>query len=569
VFADARTLPADTTLETDICIIGGGAAGITLAREFGGGPTRVLLLESGALEFDSDTQALAEGPVTGLPYFPLASARLRMFGGTTNHWGGVCRPFDEADFERREWIPFSGWPIRKADLDPFYEPARVITQVPSGDWDVDHWADRDRFPLLPLAGDRIQTRLAQLVPRSSRSFGRAYEEEVRRAGNVTVYLHANATEIETDEAGATVARVQAATLSGNRFSVAARQFVLAAGGIENPRLLLVSNARRSNGLGNQNDLVGRFFLEHPRFLAGMIAPTHPHLVAGFYDQHPAGGGEIRGYLAPSDEVQRAEGLVDIQIRLGPVYIDSFERAIASADIDSAQALVDAARRGETADDFGRHLTNVVDDLMSWQAFAIPGAPVPVPYPEVVSRLLRSTPSEVESLLPDLLGDAAAVAYREVLGSAPLATLNVTPRIVQAPNPDSRVTLTADRDELGLRRAQLEWRLSPLDKHSVLRTMEIFGAEIGRAGLGRLKILVDEDDAGWPDDLEGGWHHMGTTRMSDDPRQGVVDRNCRVHGISNLFVAGSSVFPTAGSGTPTLTLVALALRLSEHLKGIME
>jgi choline dehydrogenase-like flavoprotein len=150
----------------------------------------------------------------------------------------------------------------------------------------------------------------------------------------------------------------------------------------------------------------------------------------------------------------------------------------------------------------------------------------------------------------------------------IETVGLTTRIEPAPNPDSRVMLVRERDELGMQRVALDWRLSDVDRRNVRRTLEIFGAEVGAAGIGRVRILYDEDESGWPADLNGGQHHMGTTRMSNDPKQGVVDTNCRVHGLSNLFVAGSSVFPTASGATPTLMLVALALRLADHLKAAM-
>jgi choline dehydrogenase-like flavoprotein len=178
--------------------------------------------------------------------------------------------------------------------------------------------------------------------------------------------------------------------------------------------------------------------------------------------------------------------------------------------------------------------------------------------------MRSTPAEAQALIPDLMGDIVGGVIVKTHG-APMEQIMIRTRIDPAPNPDSRVTLGTDRDELGMPRARLDWRLTNLDRMSVRRTLEILGAEVGRAGLGRLRVTLDATGP-WPEDLAGGWHHMGTTRMSDDPKRGVVVRNGRVHGMGNLFVAGSSVFPTAGSGTPTLTLVALALRLAEHLKG---
>jgi choline dehydrogenase-like flavoprotein len=126
-----------------------------------------------------------------------------------------------------------------------------------------------------------------------------------------------------------------------------------------------------------------------------------------------------------------------------------------------------------------------------------------------------------------------------------------------------VTLSEQTDALGMPRVRLEWRLRPADMRSMVRAQEIVDEELRRAGLGRLQIELD--DATPPPGLKGGWHHMGTTRMHLDPRQGVVDEHCRVHGVANLYVAGSSVFPTAGYANPTLTLCALAIRLADRVK----
>ena len=521
-------MPRDTTLETDVCIVGAGAAGITLARELSGSPLRVTVLESGGFEYEVDTQALYGGPSIGLPYSDLSVPRLRYFGGTTNHWGGICRPFEEADFEAREGIPFSGWPIRKADVDPFYERAVRVVRLPSGDFELADWTPDGEVAPLPLGSGRIVSRVAQVVPAPLRSFGESYREELRAAPNVTVYLHANATGVVADEGARTATSVQVATLSGNQFSVRARVFVLATGAIENARLLLVSNEQARAGLGNGNDLVGRFFLEHPRFLAGFIAPSSPHPNLGFYENHRVGGALVRGYLASSKDVQLAEGLLDLQIRLEPNYGDA----------------------PKDASDFARHVMTLAGDVESWQRIAIPGSPVPIPYLDVIREAL----------------DSPEDTYIRLRGR--IETIGLSTRMEQAPNPDSRVVLVRERDQLGMRRVALDWRLSDVDRRNVRRTLELLGAEIGAAGLGRLRILHGEDESGWPDDLNGGQHHMGTTRMSDDPKQGVVDRQCRVHGTSNLFVAGSSVFPTPGGATPTLMLVALAIRLADQLKGTM-
>jgi choline dehydrogenase-like flavoprotein len=528
MFGDARSVPRDATLETDVCVIGAGAAGITLALEFMGSPLQVTVLESGGFQFEPETQALYEGPSIGLPYPDLSVPRLRFFGGTTNHWGGICRPFEEADFEAREGIPFTGWPIGKSDVDPFYERAARTVRLPSRDWSLDHWAPGDEPAPLPLRSEHIVSRVAQEVEPELRSFGEGYREEVRLAPNVTVLLHANAKGVTTDQSGGTAESVEVVTLEGNRFSVVARIFVLATGAVENARVLLASDAQRPSGLGNQNGMVGKFFLEHPRFLGGVIVPSTPHPNLGFYESHRVDGRRMQGYLASSKDFQRAEGLLDLQMRLELGYGDAPE---------------DAA-------DFARHLMTLAGDLDSWQEIAIPGAPIPIPYLDVIRDALRS-PED---------------AYIYLRGR--LESIGVTTRIEQAPNPDSRVVLVRERDQLGMQRVALDWRLSDVDRRNVRRTLGLLGAEIGAAGIGRLNILHGDDETDWPEDLDGGQHHMGTTRMSDDPKQGVVDSDCRVHGMSNLFVAGSSVFPTPGGATPTLLLVALAVRLADHLKGMM-
>jgi choline dehydrogenase-like flavoprotein len=525
MFDDARAVPKGTRLETDVCIVGAGAAGITIARELIGFPLRVIVLESGGFQFDPETQDLFEGPSVGLRY-DLKAPRLRFFGGSTNKWGGICRPFEEADFAAREGIPFTGWPIGKRDVDPFYRRAERVVRLPSPHWQLDQWTPDGTTPPLRFRNDRIVNRVAQIVRPNLRSFGTNYKEELRSSSNVTVYLHANVTGLETDRWARTVTSARVATLSGNRFSVAAKRFVLATGAVENARLLLVSNERMPDGLGNQNGVVGRFFLEHPRFLGALIAPFAPHPNLEFYERHPVGQGVVHGYLASSKALQLAEGLLDVQLRL-------------EADYGEAPRKVP---------DFSRHVMALAAEVRSWQKIAVPGSPLPVPYFQVIRHALRS-PKETYIHL-----------------RSRIETLRVTARFEPAPNPDSRVFLVRDRDRLGIQRVGLDWRLSEVDKRNVRRTLELFGAEIARAGIGRLKILFDERDPGWPEDIKGGHHLMGATRMSGDPKQGVVDRNCRVHGMSNLFVAGSSVFPTAGGATPTLMIVALAIRLADHLKG---
>ncbi len=327
VIVDAQEIPAESVLETDLCIVGCGAAGITIARELAGSSVGVVVLESGGLDFDAATNDLDAGANIGLPYFPLEGARLRYFGGSTNHWGGVCRPLTDVDFEPRDWIPGSGWPITRADLDPYYPRAATISGLSVADWSIDRWSEDSAFPVWPLSGDPIESVVVQVVEGRRRSFADRYRADLDNATNVTVHLNANAIAIDTDPSGAHVERVRAGTLAGGRFAVTAQRYVIATGGIENARLLLASDGVRPEGVGNDRDQVGRYFMEHPRFRGGLMLPADPGFRIGFYGTHRVGDTTIQGYLTLSEEAARQEGLADVYMRLSPVYDPAVEAAL--------------------------------------------------------------------------------------------------------------------------------------------------------------------------------------------------------------------------------------------------
>ena len=327
---DARTLPEHTIIEAEVCIVGAGAAGITVAREFIGQPFQVCLLESGGLEFEKDTQDLYAGENIGHPYFQLDRTRLRFLGGTTNHWGGFCRPLDQIDFETREWIPHSGWPFDKTHLVPFYERAQYICQLGPFSYDVKDW-ETENTPRIPFVGDRVVTQLFQFSSPPTH-FGKVYRVEIDRATNVRTFLYANVVDIETTNNATTVTRARVACLQGNRFWVSAKLFILAAGGIENPRLLLLSNKVQRAGLGNENDLVGRFFMEHPEFASGSWLLSDPRLPLGLYKvHHKVNNGKkvkVRGMVTLSPEIIRSEGLLSASATLEPS--DPRSEGVASA-----------------------------------------------------------------------------------------------------------------------------------------------------------------------------------------------------------------------------------------------
>ena len=521
MIVDFQTFEEGAEIETDLCVVGAGAAGITIAREFAGSGISICLVESGGLDFEPETQALYEGENLGLPYFDLDVSRLRFFGGTTNHWSGWSGPLNEIDFQVRPWVPHSGWPITKRDLDPYYERAQPVCGLGPYVYDERVWSLL-KMKAPALDPERVAVRFWQFSP--PLNFGEAYRSELRKADNVRVLLHANVTNIQTNETASTVAYLDLRTLEGKTGRITAKVFVVACGGIENARLLLLSDRVEPMGLGNRHDLVGRFFMEHPSIRCGVIAARDPYDLLDTYGKHWYKRVPFLPGLCTGDATQVREQVLNSGSKI-------FYEADPDSGTNAAKKILNKLAKGKMPDDLGDKIWKVMTDL----------------------------------------DDVAVNAYRRfVEGKGTIAA----PKLIyldsnseQAPNPDSRVMLSEKRDALGLNRANLDWRLSALDKRSLRVMTEKIGMEFGRLNLGRVRLedWLLEEGMDWGPDLIGGHHHMGTTRMSDDPRQGVVDGHCRVNGMENLYIAGSSVFPTGGYMNPTLTIVALALRLADHLK----
>jgi choline dehydrogenase-like flavoprotein len=499
---DARTLPAGTVLTPDLAIVGGGPAGIGLALALADRGHSILLLESGGTIFDSKVQSLYAGGQSGVTYTALDGGRLRFLGGSTNHWGGWCRPLEEIVFEKRDWLPHSGWPFARKEIEPYF--ARAQSLVEAGAWIYDA-ADRmvtDDGPIVPLGKGGVYTSWFQFSKTRGdilpTHFGERYQEDLKRATKVTPLFHANVTGIRLARDGSHVDHLDVATLAGSgaadkHFTVRPRFVVLASGGMENARLLLASNDVMKRGVGNHNDMVGRFFADTPipRDTATMVLFDGP--IAGFYNNGLTLPNDtiLRATFAPSEEFSRRQG---------------------------------------------------------------------------VSASLTT----VENAVPlDTLGTAAVVATAQALGvnAANAKAYSLGCGIELAPDPDRRLTLSDQRDALGMPRLKLEMKIADSDFDHYHRTIAELGRQLLAARSGMIKMNYSRREQ-WLAAMDWGNHHMGTTRMSDDAKNGVVDAQSQIYGVSNLFVAGSSVFPTYGASNPTLNLLALTLRLGDHLKKVM-
>jgi choline dehydrogenase-like flavoprotein len=488
---DAKELPAEKTLLADVVIVGAGAAGIVLAHELTSRNQSVLLLESGGFRFDEPTQKLYDGPAVGTVLTPeahyLASTRLRYYGGSTNHWSGWCRPLDPIDFEQRDRVPHSGWPIGADELARYYRRAEKLLEIPSFDTEADQLG-RDRL-LIPES-DRIATKLFHIRKRRFRNtIGHRL-----LSSDAQVVTHANLVEIRLHTDGRGVKHLDICSSSGTRFRAVGKSYVLATGGVENARLLLASRSVQEAGVGNGNDLVGRCFMEHPHGVVGSIVITRPAEAGSFYLHQSSPKDRKVPTLCLADAESRRERRASVSLTLEPSSRASREPEEAfwrsSADIDRLRS-----------PGWDTHQPFFADLYARWE---------------------------------------------------------------QTPNYESRVTLSNASDRLGVPRSRLEWKLTDQDLTPVREIMKILAQELGRFRGGRLASTMDPEDP-WKG-IVWGAHHMGTTRMAASPGQGVVDSNCKVFGVGNLWVAGSSVFPTVGFANPTLTILALTYRLAELLEG---
>lgn len=513
----AHDIPGGTLLECDLCVVGAGPAGITIAHKLRNKDISVILLESGLDEFNDRAQRLNEGENVGVEYRPLDAPRLRMLGGSSNHWEGSCNELDEIDFSPRPWIEHSGWPILKQDLVPYYREGHRYLQLGPHDYNLRSWARRLGFDAPKWLRDGLEGSVSHHSPPTR--FGEVYGPDLKNASNIRVLLGATALELKLTENRQRAEQIAVGRFDKDSIFIRARRFVLAMGGIENARFLLL------NDLGSDYGQVGRYFMEHPYFRLQLLAPS-PSFLSSYTElalRLERSGFPITPSIRFTEEVLRRERFQNCRIALEPA-----SRYEAAASIESFHELT---RERKSPDEMFFHVGNLLLDV-------------------------------------DMLAEATS---RQVLGKRVLPSAEDTVLFTlgcmfeQLPNPASRVSLSETRDEFGQRQAKLDLRFSDEDRIAAGRFAKAVSRTFGQVGIGRVRSFVADRFAPWPPRrISWGSHHMGTTRMSDDPKRGVVDRNLRLHGVSNVYVAGSSVFPTGGHVPPTLTIVALSLRLADHL-----
>ena len=508
-------------ITSDICIIGSGAAGITIAREFLNSRTTVTVLEAGGKAFEAPSQDPYMSHVVGLPNGGIHHGRVRQLGGSTTLWAGQALPFFSIDFEKREWIPNSGWPITREDLLPFYFRAEEVMQIPHVVNDESGWPS-GRSPPPPYRAGSVVNYFSQFT--TTPNFVDKYGVQIATAKNIRLLTHGNVTSLEANAAATALDKVIVRALDGHGIEVRARYFVVCCGGIESARLLLLSDSVEHDGIGNRYDVVGRYFQDHP----GVGVPVHPVAGSSFhdlYDSYRISGIRHSIKIVASGELQRSESINHIG---GEIYYPPTEED----SIVAAKELLKISRQP--------------------RRFA--------ELPSALGKVMRNP------------GRVITAAYRHYVRKMPPSVASSKPMLgfggEQEPNPESRITLSTDLDVLGKRRTILDWRMTRNDVRSMEIYLHVLAAEWRRLGI----AVLEENSAelaGRENGDRGGFvdanHHMGTTRMGDNPRCSVVDSRCRVHGYGNLYIGSASVFPTGSFSNPTLTILALSLRIADELK----
>jgi len=507
-------------LNTGVCIVGGGAAGVTIAKTLLDRGIDICLLEAGGMKTEQDQQALLAGESIGAP-IRLDEGRFRRLGGATGSWTGRCARLDPIDFERRDWVPDSGWPIGPEDLDPYYSAAEAMCGF-SEPWrqtvpQFERLADQH------IGDDAIEPFLWRFAPQGRNRYqdwGSRYLSLLKGSHRARLVLHANLTRIEDSADDDRIRAVVAAAPNGATVRVEARHFILCCGGIENARLLLNAAATGRGPLRDLEDNVGRYFMQHPRVRVADIA------------------------LNP--------GGIGLQNLLNRFVVRS------GTEYETGIALRDRQQRSE-------HLLNV--------SAVIRYGPRPGSLRSAIHQFREGTPlgrirlsSPPQGLRP---GEFCRDLWRYARGVHPILADPVASVVVdveQAPDPASRIALSDSKDIFGLNKVRVDWRIADLERRTVSHFTRRIGELFARQGWGALLPIRDIEESGGltAEHMMESYHHLGATRMSATPATGTVDAQCRVHQLANLHVCGASVMPTGGHANPTFTIVALALRLADRI-----
>ncbi len=551
---DSETFQSGSMLSSSVAIVGAGPAGIVLALELAEAGHDVVLLESGRLHFSETIQNLGEANDFDLKFHArMSDCTRRQLGGTSTIWGGRCIPYDPVDFDHRRYVPHSSWPITYEDLETYFQRVCDFFFCGTADFNVNNIPGIEQKSIVPgLPDEEVLTSTLERWSLPT-NFGKEYFNALKESKKIKLVYGATCTEIESHVSGSRVEKLQTKTLSGKTLHIKAKKYVLSGGALNTTRLLLASSRYHTDGIGNHSGLLGRFYMGH---ISGGIASvrftTSPQDTVFGFDKDSEDT-YLRRRFSFSQNFLHEKGLTNMVAWLGvpPFGNSSHQNGILSlaylalsspvlGKYLTAKAIKDSLTKNARGSYYS-HLKNILKDIDKIAVFA-----PSFTYKRYVAK----------RKIPALFTYSASNEY-------PLHYHGE-----QIPNPSSRVSLSDERDALGMQRLNISLQYTQQDVDSVIRAHQFWDTYLKKYNCGYLNYLTNDPEASIWEQASDGFHQVGTTRMSYHPKDGVVGTDCNVHEFDDLFVASSSVFVTSGQANSTFMIVAFALRLADHLKKLL-
>jgi choline dehydrogenase-like flavoprotein len=547
---NAAAIPSTSPLETEVAVVGAGPAGIVLALELAEAGHRVLLIESGEESRDGDTQRLGETSGDDPLHVSMSLSTSRQIGGASNLWGGRCVPFDPIDFEPREIVGDARWPISYEEIAPYFQRACDWCICGEAVFDAHEVPSLATRALIPgFADGRVR---ASALERWSlpTNFAREYRSKLAHSPRITLVTNLTCTEVVCDLDGSSVDHLRARSLEGKAVTIVASRYILACGGLEATRLLFASNRHHPAGIGNHSGHLGRWYMAHVESRVARVHFTTPPRETIYGHERDHAGVYVRRRLTFSPDFLADRRLPNVAMWLvNPAISDpahgsgvlSFAYLMLASPAGRffvAEGIRQAHIKSDRPISVRAHLLNVVRDLGPAALFALTFG---------YRRFLKRG--------------------RKVPGFFVPSAANIYPLLYHGehlPHWESCVEPTEERDDLGMPRLQTHLWFDDEDVRSVIAAHRHLDDFLREHRLGHVEFLHEDSEAAVREQLFGGYHQAGTTRMSARPEDGVVDRDLAVHGFGNLFVASSSTFVTSSQANSTFTLIAFALRLADHL-----